>query len=253
MKQQAANAQQLQGMKGDTAETVQGMKGDIAQQARQDKLSMFKQTQQYRVWKENQDTQTKLQVANMNQDKAPAAIMQTAAFAQSGMNRLQDAKAALAGLEQRGILGSVPANKMEDWIFGKGLVDPSLSPQDKTDIGRLRAALTYTSSAAMRAHTGRSSREIYDDFKRTMGLNQSSEALKGAVGETESMLNDYATGATDQAIRVLRGRAAPPSASTGQGNAGKALSLDEARGYLTKAGGDKDRARALAKADGRSF
>src|SRR5439155_10130831 len=31
------------------------------------------------------------------------------------------------------------------------------------------------------------------------------------------------------------------------------LTLDEARGYLQKAGGDKDKARALAKADGRSF
>lgn len=37
------------------------------------------------------------------------------------------------------------------------------------------------------------------------------------------------------------------------GQGGGALSVDEARQYLQKAGGDKDKARAAAKADGRSF
>jgi hypothetical protein len=137
-------------------------------------------------------------------------MMQTAAFAQSGLNRLDDAQAAMQRLEARGVLGNVASNKIENWIFGNGLVDPTLPAQDKEDIGKLRAAASYTSSAAMRAHTGRTSREIYDDFKNTMGINQGPDAWRGAMQETRSMLNDYATGATNAAVQKLRGGANPP-------------------------------------------
>lgn len=171
----------------------------------QSKLDLLKQTQQFQTWKTNQDNMTHLKVAMMGQNKAPAAMMQTAEFAQSGLNRMVDAQGAMDRLEQRGVLGTIPANKMEDWLFGKGLVDPTLPQQDRQDIGKLRAALTYTSSAAMRAHTGRTSREIYDDFKSTLGLGQSSDALKGAFEETGKMLNDYATSATNANIASLRG------------------------------------------------
>ena len=257
----AASRIQVQGMKGDTSTEVQGLKNqatvgthplqqvlnDAAQAyqsgdmetyqnklaeasqlsgtstaaARSDKLDQFHQTQQYNVWKTNQDNQTKLQVAQMSGIKAPAAIMQTAAFAQGGLSMLNDAEQAMQRLEARGVLGNVASDKIEDWIFGKGLVDPTLPAQDKQDIGKLRAAATYTSSAAMRAHTGRSSREIYDDFKNTMGINQGPDAWKGAMQETRSMLGQYSQGASDAAIASLRGRtlATPSSPQGGQGNA----------------------------------
>jgi hypothetical protein len=246
----AANRLQVQGMKGDTATQVQSMKDQSAQAthplqsvlndasqaytsgdmdtyrsklaeatqmgaaptatSQQNKLDMFRQSQAYQQWKTTQDNQTKLQVAQMSAGKAPAAMMQTAAFAQSGLNRLDDAQAAMQRLEARGVLGNVASNKIENWIFGNGLVDPTLPAQDKEDIGKLRAAASYTSSAAMRAHTGRTSREIYDDFKNTMGINQGPDAWRGAMQETRSMLNDYATGATNAAVQKLRGGANPP-------------------------------------------
>jgi len=261
----ASRAIQVQQMKGDTAETVQDLKNQGAQEinpvkrtmneavaaynsgdiptyqrklqelgqlqgtttaaARGDKWEQFKSTQQYNVWKTNQDNQTKTNIAAMNAGKAPAAMMQTAAFAQSGMNRLDDAQQAMQRLEARGVLGNVASNKIEDWIFGKGLVDPSLPAQDKEDIGKLRAALSYTSSAAMRAHTGRSSREIYDDFKKTVGLAQGPDALKGAIGETRSMLGDYASGATNAAIMKLRGGAGPNAPAPGGSSGRRVIDL----------------------------
>jgi hypothetical protein len=250
----AASRVQVQGMRGDTAETVQQLRnqstqaihplqqvlgeaqqaynsgdmetyrnklteasqlsGTATQSQRSDKLDMFHQSQQYNAWKTNQDNQTKLQVAQLSQSKAPAAIMHTAAFAQGGLSMLNDANAAMQRLEARGVLGNVASNKIEDWIFGKGLVDPTLPAQDKEDIGKLRAAATYTSSAAMRAHTGRSSREIYDDFKNTMGINQGPDAWKGAMQETENMLSQYSQGATNASIMALRGMSVPPAPQT---------------------------------------
>lgn len=180
---------------------------DIAGQSNATKLDQFKQTQAYKIWKEKLDVGTRLNVAKMNMGKAPAAMMQTATFAQSGINRLDDAQEAFQDLKQRGVLGNVSSDKLEDWIFGKGLVDPSLPPADRKQISRLRAALSYTSSAAMRAHTGRTSQEIYNDFKSTMSLGQGSDALEGAMSETRSMLGDYAVSASDAAIQNLRNAA----------------------------------------------
>jgi hypothetical protein len=216
---------------GDTAtyqnklQQLQQLGGASTAQARADKYEQFKSTQQYNIWKTNQDNQTRTNIAAMNAGKAPAAMMQTASFAQSGLNRLNDAQAAMQRLEARGVLGNVASNKIEDWIFGKGLVDPTLPAQDKEDIGRLRAAASYTSSAAMRAHTGRTSREIYDDFKNTMGINQGPDAWKGAMQETRSMLGDYANGATNAAIQKLRGGAAPNTPSSGGSSGRRVIDL----------------------------
>lgn len=202
----------LQDLKNTGAQTVQGMKNAEADKQLGSKLDMFHQTNEYNIWKTKFEAGNKLAIAQLNAGKAPATMLQTASFAQSGLNRLDDAQAAMQRLEARGVLGNVASNKIEDWIFGKGLIDPTLPAQDKEDIGRLRAAASYTSSAAMRAHTGRTSREIYDDFKNTMGINQGPDAWKGAMQETRSMLNDYAGGATNAAIQRLRTGSTPPAA-----------------------------------------
>lgn len=194
----------------------QRVKEAQGQQNIDNKLLEFRQTDDYRRWKDQQDNATKVGIARLNastrmattganQDKAPAAVMQTAIFSKGGLERLQDADSAMSRLQAKGVLGSsVAQNKVEDWIFGKGMVDPSLDPQTRQDIGKVRAALGYTSSAAMRAHTGRTSQEIYNDFKARLGANQDWSALKGAMDETKSMLTDYALSASDASIRSLR-------------------------------------------------
>lgn len=183
-----------------------------------EKVNEFKSTDQYRRWKAQMDNDTRERIANMRlqatTNKAPAAMMQTAVFAKGGLERIADAEAEMAKLEASGIMGSLPANKVEDWIFGKGLVDPSLPPDVRQSIGKMRAALGYTSSAAMRAHTGRTSREIYDDFKTRLGAGQDWSALRGAIDETRGMLSDYATSASDENIKAIRSGTnipAPPS------------------------------------------
>lgn len=174
-----------------------------------EKIAEFKSTDQYRRWKELLDKDTQMRIAQMRIDatvnKAPAAMMQTAVFAKGGLERITDAEVEMSKLESSGVMGSLPANKVEDWIFGKGLVDPTLPPDVRQSIGKMRAALGYTSSAAMRAHTGRTSREIYDDFKSRLGAGQDWSALKGAIDETRGMLADYAMSASDENIKAIRG------------------------------------------------
>lgn len=159
---------------------------------------------EFRKWKEKLDTDTKLRVAQMTQGKAPAAIQQTAEFAGSGLNRLAEAQDAMAQLKASGAMGSLPANKVEDWIFGKGLVDPTLDANTRHLIGKMRAALSYTSTAAMRAHTGRTSKEIYDDMKSTLGPGQDWNALDGAMEETSNMLGEYSQAASSTNMENLR-------------------------------------------------
>lgn len=180
------------------------------------RVAEFQTTDDYRKFalKYNGDLRTK--IALMQQDKAPAAMMQSATFAQGALSTLADADVAMQSLESRGVMGSLPANKVEDWIFGKGLVDPSLDAQTRKDIGTLRSALGYTSSAAMRAHTGRTSQEIYQDFKSSLGAGQDWSALRGAMDETKKIMTQYAQAASDVSIQNLRGGgAASPPASSG--------------------------------------
>lgn len=197
--------------RADTTAANNKTKTDIATQNNQskanslaEKVGEFKTTDDYRKWKTTLDNDTRVRVANMSADKAPAALIQTATFAKGGLDRLSDADAAMQRLEAKGVFGSVGKNKVEDWVFGKGLVDPSLDSQTRADVGKLRAALGYTSSAAMRAHTGRTSQEIYNDFKSRLGAGQDWSALRGAMDETKGMLSDYANSASDKSIRAIR-------------------------------------------------
>jgi hypothetical protein len=183
-----------------------GSKEKIAAANLSEKVAEFQKTDDYKRWKTQQDNETKKQVADLMQSKAPAALLQTAVFAKGGLDRLDDADAAMKRLEAKGVFASnVAQNKVEDWIFGKGLVDPSLDAETRQDIGKMRAALGYTSSAAMRAHTGRTSQEIYEDFKKRLGAGQDWSALRGAMDETRSMLGDYATSASNANIKAIRG------------------------------------------------
>lgn len=223
-----------------------GSKEKMSAAALQEKRNEFYSSQEFKKWKTNADNETKQRVASLTQSKAPAAVMQSAIFANSGLQRLGDMDTAMDTLEKSGVMGSLPKNWVENWVFGKGAVDPSLPPDVRRTIGQLRSAAELTSSATMRAHTGRTSREIYDDFKNMLGPGQDWNALRGAMDETRSTLGDYVQGASDASISNLR---------TGGGNskAKGPLSLQEAQQYLQQAGGDKNKARALAKKDGRTF
>ena len=175
-----------------------------ASQALGEKMREFKITDDYRKWKENLDILTKNRIADLAQNKAPAAMQESAVFAKSGLNRLSDAQQAMDELKASGVMGTLPTNKVEDWIFGKGLVDPSLDAKTRQTIGKMRSALSYTSTAAMRSHTGRTSQEIFDDFKNTLGPGQDWDALMGAMDETRSMLTEYANAPSDANIRAMR-------------------------------------------------
>jgi hypothetical protein len=192
-------------------------KEGLAQKAREQQLNEYRQTDDYRRLKMKLDNDTKMKVAQISANKAPAAMLQSAEFAQGGLRSLHDSEEAMARLEKSGAMGSLPANKVEDWIFGKGLVDPTLPPEVRKDIGTLRAASMLTSSATMRAHTGRSSKEIYDDIKSSLGPGQDWNALKGALQETDGMLQQYANMGSNEEIGRLRGGTAGGGQNAGGG------------------------------------
>lgn len=99
-------------------------------------------------------------------------------------------------------------------------------------------------------------------LRKIAGQGQGAEDLRGAIrhtipavqsGSKEMMLKQI--GAFDNQVAILEKgipKTKAGAAATGGGGQGE-LTLDEAKSYLQKAGGDKDKARQLAKADGRTF
>src|ERR1700690_3579682 len=203
--------------KNKTTEDVANINEKGKENTLNEKVREFNNTDDYRRWKENLDTDTRKRVSELSQSKAPATIMATAVYANGGLQMMSDAEGAMQRLEQKGVMGSVGKNKVEDWVFSKGLVDPSLDADTKHDIGVLRASLGYTSSAAMRAHTGRTSREIYDDFKQRLGADQDWSALRGPFQETRPFLTEYSQAASDASIGAIR-HGEIPGNNGGNGN-----------------------------------
>ena len=184
-------------------------KKSLAQQ-----LEEFKTTDAFRKQKLLLDTETKKQVAAMTQNKAPAAVTQTAIFSQGALEQMDDAEQAMDAMDRQGVLGQNPFNnKMEEFLFKNGLADPSWDNNTKRMMGKLRAALGNTATATMRAHTGRTSTEIYDDYKKRFGVGQSWMTLRGAMDETKVLLQHYVDAASDESIKAIRqgGKAAAPS------------------------------------------
>jgi len=193
--------QQQQATLGQT----QAKTADIAA-ARQEKMNEFHQTLQYKQWKEKLDTETRKQVAQLTAGKAPASLMQTAAFAQGGLTTLDNAKQEMDWLEQKGVFGQTWAkNKVEDWVFGKGAVDPSLDSETRYHIGKLRSSMELAAGAMQRAHTGRGMHEMYDDMKKMVGPGQDWDALRGAIDESTGLMTDYSNVASTENIQRLRG------------------------------------------------
>jgi hypothetical protein len=233
---EAANQakENVQAAKGETAEKVAGIttgskekiaaeqtasKEKLAGATLTEKANEFKTTDEYKKWKTKLDNETKIKVADLTASKAPAAMLQTSSFADGALTMLNDADSAMKRLEAKGVFASnVAQNKAENWIFGKGLVDPSLDAETRKDIGTMRAAMGYTSTAAMRAHTGRTSREIYDDFKQRLGAGQDWSALRGAMDETRTLMTHYRDAATNANIKRIR--------SGGSATGGKGYSPD---------------------------
>lgn len=163
-------------------------------------------------------------------DKAPAAMLQQAEYAKGGLDQFKDARGAIEKLRAHGVLTGVPANKMEEMLFGNGLIDPSLSPEDQKLVGQARAGLGLGATAALRAHTGRGSREIYQDFTKRFGIGQGNQALDAALDQGEKLLIGYAAAGSNQAIHALRhpGGSAPSSSVITLTDGGKSYKIPAA-------------------------
>jgi hypothetical protein len=170
-----------------------------------EKVNEFKATDQYKRWKTQLDNDTKIKVADLTASKAPAAMLQTASFSQGALEQMSDAQKAMHELEKQGALGkNLLTNKVEAYLFGHGLADPSWDDNTRRLMGRMQAALGNTATATMRAHTGRTSQEIYEDYKVRFGAGQSWAALRGAMDETGSLLQHYVNAASNANIKKLR-------------------------------------------------
>jgi hypothetical protein len=167
-------------------------------------FSEFKTGDQYKRWKSQLDNDTKLKVADMTQNKAPAQITQNAVMAQGALRGTSDIRSDMKKLEASGAMGSLPANWVETYLFAHGAVDPNLPPEVRQIIGHMQTASDLVASATTRAHTARGSKEVYDDLKSKLGPGQDWNAFRGALDEVDGMLNPYVDAASTDAMKKLR-------------------------------------------------
>ncbi len=102
-----------------------------------------------------------------------------------------------------------------------------------------------------KASTGKLSPELQKEGKQLADimLKTSHQRYKSTYDDESQIVEGYGGKGFQQRVKPLPEPTTEPETATGKG----ALSLAEAQDYLTKAGGDKDKARAAAKADGRTF
>jgi len=165
----------------------------------------FEQTESFKKWQTEFNADVKKQVAAENADKAPAQILSTATYAKTGISQMNDAVSIMDVMEKQGVLGkSILNDKAENYLFSKGLADPSWDDNTKRMMGRLRTALGNVAITAMRVHTGRTSKEIYEDYKQKNNIGQSWAALRGSMEQSREMFQGYIDDAANTSIKALR-------------------------------------------------
>lgn len=182
------------------------------------KWDMFKEDEKYKRWRDNLLARTRIQAAKIAGQKPSQALAPIAVFARTGVKQYEKAQALIEKLQGVGLFTSWAQNKLEDAIWGHGTVDPTLPSDVRRDIGELRSAIQLGDSAMLRAHTGRTSKEIYDDIHRMNSLGQDTESLFGALENSVEVLGDYAdvlTPETQQDLKTPMYKAAPTPRSGG--------------------------------------
>lgn len=178
---------------------------EAVKQQGQQAMDRLEKSDVFKQWQTEQDNRTKEDIARIAASKAPAALTSMAEYARGGLTSLDTASDLMDQLESEGAMGeSWAQNKIEDWIFGKGAVDPTLPPEVRQQIGQLRMALQLASGALTRAHSGRSAGQMYEDISRMMGPGQDWNALRGTIDAVNKTLTGYADAATPQNINSLQ-------------------------------------------------
>jgi hypothetical protein len=207
---------------------MQGKKIDLDRELGFAKLATQKDIAQMRVDAGNDPNKLTIQTKNIKQ------------LAMSLLPHIDDALTETDGIAKE--LGPAAGRWNDFWQGKVGTANPAFASY-KDDIGFLTTGITL-------AHArGRMSNELFEHFQQMFDAGkQDPENMKAAIKVAGKWMKDYASLGEP-------GSAIPPSGSsrtaapTGKG----ALSLQEAQQYLAQAGGDKNKARALAKKDGRTF
>lgn len=145
-------------------------------------------------------------------------------------------------LAAQGKLGVI-AGRFDDFMAGKvGADDPAFTA--------LRTDMSLFSSGTLRTHFGaRGGQQMYDRIKSMFNqAGQSANNLKSAIDSTSDWFRTY----QQMGRGLLPGEGTTPIGG-GASKASGPLTIPEAQEYLRKAGGNKDLARKMAKADGRTF
>lgn len=193
------------GAKLGVAEIGADTKKTLAAQSLREKVREYNSTDSYRYFKTKLDDETKLKVAELTQNKAPGIMLQAAGYASGGQQEISRAKAIMDDMENRGVLGqTILDNKTEDFLFSNGLANPSWDGPTRYQMGQLRQALSLSSSALLRAHTGRTSQDIYRDYKQANNIGQDWSALRGSLDESNGLLQHYVDMASTASITKLR-------------------------------------------------
>ncbi len=117
----------------------------------------------------------------------------------------------------------------------------------------LQNYVRFTQSAATAAHTGRFSVPILDKMDKMIGPEMNPDQLTGAIGSIKSQMAQYADAGWKPTVWEYRSWLNNGGTTPSGRTAPKPLTAEEAQSYLQLSGGDKDKARAAAKKDNRSF
>lgn len=138
--------------------------------------------------------------------------------------------------------------QIENWAIPKGL-------SNDPDVARLFTG--FKSLAAMQPiiHGMRGGEQMYQMMQDAIGgLARDPASAKGSLQAIQDLANININESQVGGLAAARGMTVPGS------NVGKAiasgkgpLTAEEAKDYLNRAGGDKDKARQMARADGRKF
>jgi hypothetical protein len=142
-------------------------------------------------------------------------------------------------LDKDGKLGPL-AGRWNDFMAGKfGSGDPEYSA--------LKTKLDLSNTLLATVHSGRLGPYLMENMQSLANAGKmDGPTLKSAFQSERNYVEDRAMDPNPPANN-------PPPAKNAAAQGKGQLSLAEAQGYLQKAGGDKEKARALAKADGRTF
>jgi hypothetical protein len=197
-----------------------------------------------------EDAQGNVVPYKMLSTQAPTA--QTRNMAQTARTvpqHIADLRQLIQKADQLGYVGPAAGRVYQGFLAGK--VGGTGDPDADQLLGNLIGAKELMASAMTRTHFGgRGGEKLVARFDNLLQNGGSAAELNGVLDQFGQYIGSYSG---MDSFPKTGDPPRPISNAASAAKRGTSLSLDEAKDYLRRAGGDKAKARALAAAEGRTF